>query len=50
MARKAWAAVYDGMGGDEIELVARFLAIYREELLPRQPAPDLGDITAEDVE
>ena len=49
MARKAWKAVYDGMGGDEIELVASFLAIYKEELLPTQPAPDLGNITAEDV-
>ena len=38
------------MGGDEIELVARFISIYKDDLLPEQPAPDLGDITAEDVE
>ena len=29
LARKAWKKVYDGMGGDEIELVARFISIYK---------------------
>ena len=38
------------MGGDEIELVARFISICKDDLLPEQEAPDLGDITEEDVE
>ena len=38
------------MGGDEIELVARFISIYKDDLLPEQEAPDLDDITEEDVE
>ena len=37
------------MGGDEIELVARFISIYKDDLLPEQTPPDLGDITEEDV-
>ena len=37
------------MGGDEIELVARFISIYTDDLLPEQAAPDLDDITEEDV-
>ncbi|MFM7821686.1 MAG: hypothetical protein ACKO8E_02680, partial [Candidatus Fonsibacter sp.] len=29
LARKAWIKVYDGVGVDEIELVARFISIYK---------------------
>ena len=50
LARKAWKDVYDGTGGEEEEIVNNFIQLY-ERYIPRcSQGPDLGDITAEDVE